>query len=47
MAKNKAQLEKEYQDALKISSSMVSDLTKLLDDNTSATNKKTKAEKGY
>jgi len=47
MAKNKAQLEKEYQDALKISSSMVSDLTKLLDENTSATNKKTKAEKGY
>jgi len=48
MAKQtKAQLEKEYQDALKISSSMVSDLTKLLDDNTSATNKKTKAEKGY
>ena len=48
MAKQtKAQLEKEYQDALKISSSMVGDLTKLLDDNTSATNKKTSAEKGY
>jgi len=48
MAKQtKAQLEKEYQDALKISSSMVGDLTKLLDDNTSATNKKTAAEKGY
>lgn len=47
MAKNKAQLEKEYQDALKVSSSMVSGLTKLIEANTGATKKKTSAEKGY
>jgi len=47
MAKNKAQLEKDYQDALKVSSSMVSGLNKLIEANTGAINKKSKAEKGY
>jgi hypothetical protein len=47
MAKSKAQIEQEYQDALKVSSSMVGDLTKLIEGNTSATKKKTNAEKGY
>jgi hypothetical protein len=47
MAKNKAQIEKEYQDALKVSSSMVSGLNKLLEANTDAINKKSNAEKGY
>lgn len=47
MAKSKADLEKEYQDALKISSSMVGDLTKLIEANTNATKKKTSAEQGY
>jgi hypothetical protein len=47
MAKSKAQIEQEYQDALKVSSSMVGDLTKLIEGNTSATKKITNAEKGY
>lgn len=45
--KTAADLEKEYQDALKVSSSMVNGLTKLLEANTGAINKKTNAEKGY
>jgi hypothetical protein len=45
--KTAADLEKEYQDALKVSSSMVSGLTKLLEANNGAINKKTNAEKGY
>ena len=47
MAKSKLEIEQEYQDALKVSSSMVGDLTKLIEGNTSATKKKSDAEKGY
>jgi len=47
MAQNKAQIEKEYQEVLKVSSSMLSDLTKLMDDNAKAIDKKSKGQKRF
>jgi len=47
MAKSKAEIEKEYQDVLKVSSSMLSDLTKLMDDNAKAIDKKSKGQKKF
>ena len=47
MAKTKAQIEKEYQEVLKVSSSMLSDLTKLMDDNAKAIDKKSKGQKRF